>query len=97
MTRHHEFDLVDLQRNAWIEQTAILQRALEPFQGSIYLEFAVPRMGKRIDAVVITGPLVFVIEFKTQKKSFDVGDVDQVVDYALDLHNFHDRPFTSAK
>jgi hypothetical protein len=90
MTRHHEFDLVDLQRNAWIEQASILKRALEPFEGSIYLEFAVPRMGKRIDAVVIIGPLVFVIEFKVQKKTFDTADLDQVVDYALDLHNFHE-------
>jgi hypothetical protein len=90
MTRRHEFDLVDLQRNAWIEQTSILQRALAPFHGSVYLEFAVPRMGKRIDAVVIIGPLVLVIEFKTQKKTFDAADLDQVVDYALDLHNFHE-------
>jgi hypothetical protein len=90
MARHHEFDLVDLQRNAWIEQTTVLHRALAPFDGSIYLEFAVPRMGKRIDAVVIIGPLVFVLEFKIQKKVFVAADLDQVVDYALDLHNFHE-------
>lgn len=90
MTRHHEFDLIDLQRNAWIDQTNILQRALAPFHGSLYLEFAIPRMGKRVDAVVIIGPLIFVIEFKTQKTTFDVADLDQVVDYALDLHNFHE-------
>ncbi|HET9217937.1 MAG TPA: hypothetical protein VFR18_13215, partial [Terriglobia bacterium] len=68
MTRHHEFDLVELQRNAWIDQTTILRRALAPFEGSIYLEFAVPRMGKRIDALVIIGSVVFVIEFKIKKK-----------------------------
>jgi hypothetical protein len=90
MTRHHGFDLNDLQRNAWIEQTALLHEALAPFEGSIYLEFAVPRMGKRIDAVVIIGPLVFVIEFKIQKNAFERADLDQVVDYALDLHNFHE-------
>ncbi len=90
MTRHHEFDLIDLQRNAWIEQTTILHRELASFQGSIYLEFDIPRMGKRIDAVAIIGPLIFVIEFKTQRKAFETADVDQVVDYALDLHNFHE-------
>ena len=90
MTRHHEFDLIELQRNAWIDQTTILRRALASFEGSIYLEFAVPRMGKRIDALVIIGPVVFVIEFKIQKKVFESADLDQVVDYALDLHNFHE-------
>jgi hypothetical protein len=47
-------------------------------------------MGRRIDAVALIGPLIFVIEFKTNKTSFELKDQDQVVDYALDLHHFHE-------
>jgi hypothetical protein len=90
MARHHEFDLVEGQRNAWLEQISILKRALESHRGSIYLEFVIPRMGRRIDAVVIIGPILLVIEFKVYRDAFEVHDLDQVVDYALDLHNFHE-------
>jgi len=36
--------------------------------GSLYLEFDIPRMGRRIDAVVLNGPVVFVVEFKVGEK-----------------------------
>ena len=58
--------------------------------GALYLEFTVPRMGRRIDAVVIIGPVIFVLEFKVGERTFSPQDADQVVDYALDLHNFHE-------
>jgi hypothetical protein len=90
MARHNEFDLVGLQRDAWLNQTSILQRLLRPYDGSIYLEFSIPRMGRRIDALVIIGALLFVVEFKNDKVLFESPDIDQVVDYALDLHNFHE-------
>ena len=90
VARHNEFDLVETQRDAWIQQTSILQRILTPYIGSIYLEFTIPRMGRRIDALLIIGPILFVVEFKTEKKVFESRDLDQVVDYALDLHNFHE-------
>lgn len=47
-------------------------------------------MGSRVDAIVITGPLVIVIEFKVGASSFDAAAIDQVHDYALDLHYFHE-------
>jgi hypothetical protein len=47
-------------------------------------------MGRRIDAVVIIGPVIFVLEFKVGERTFSSQDMDQVVDYALDLHNFHE-------
>jgi hypothetical protein len=53
-------------------------------------EFTIPRMGRRIDAVVIIGSVIFVLEFKVGEDTFYTPDVDQVVDYALDLHNFHE-------
>src|SRR5262249_44903571 len=90
MARQNDFDLTVSQREAWLEQTTILQKALLRHAGAIYLEFIIPRMGRRIDAVVIIGAVIFVLEFKVGERDFRVPDVDQVVDYALDLQNFHE-------
>lgn len=90
MARQNAFDLTLAQRDAWLEQAGILQRVLADHTGAIYLEFSIPRMGRRIDAVVIIGPVVFVLEFKVGADTFSSQDEDQVVDYALDLHNFHE-------
>jgi hypothetical protein len=46
-------------------------------------------MGKRADVVLVTAGIVFVIEFKIGSYKFDAAAVDQVVDYSLDLKNFH--------
>ena len=64
IARAHSFDLTGFQRDAWIEQTNLLKEVLFSHKGKIYFEFSIPRMGRRIDAVVIIGPAVFVIEFK---------------------------------
>jgi hypothetical protein len=90
MARVHPFDLTGYQRDAWIEQTRLLKEILSPYQGKLYFEFSIPRMGRRIDAVVIIGPVVFVIEFKVGASAYEAADLDQVMDYALDLHNFHE-------
>src|SRR5713101_9271245 len=90
MVRRNDFDLTGTQRDAWLEQAEILKRALAGHQGALYLEFTIPRMGRRIDALVIIGPVVFVLEFKVGEREFSSSDIDQVVDYALDLKNFHE-------
>ena len=90
MTREHSFDLTAFQRDAWIEQTEILKRVLHDYDGNIYLEYSIPRMGRRIDAVVIIESVIFVIEFKVGAKAYESADLDQVMDYSLDLHNFHE-------
>ena len=55
----------------------------------VLLEFNVPRIGSRIDAVLLSGPVVFVLEFKVGEKHFKRDALNQVWDYALDLKNFH--------
>lgn len=90
LAREHGFDLTENQRDAWIDQTFILRDALDGLGGVIHLEFSIPRMGRRIDAVVLVGPVIFVIEFKVGEKRFLAQDLDQVTDYALDLRNFHE-------
>ena len=90
LAAQHAHDLDPLQRNAWIEQIALLQKELGPIgAGWIALEFAIPRMGKRVDVIVIHQGVVFVIEFKMGTEHYDAGAIDQVMDYALDLKNFH--------
>ena len=90
IAREHSFDLTAFQRDAWIEQTSSLRDILLDYKGKIYFEFSIPRMGRRIDAVVIIGSAVFVIEFKVGADAYEAADLDQVMDYALDLHNFHE-------
>ena len=77
------------QRQAWEEELDLLRTALSGLAGTLHLEFEVPRLGSRIDAVLISGPAVFPIEFKCGESQFRLGDYNQAWDYALDLKNFH--------
>ncbi len=54
------------------------------------MEFAIPRMGRRIDVVLLIGPVAFAIEFKVGESVFERSAIEQVWDYALDLKNFHE-------
>ncbi|MGZ5468476.1 MAG: DNA/RNA helicase domain-containing protein, partial [Candidatus Aminicenantales bacterium] len=78
------------QRSAWLEEIDILRRVLAPYDGAVYFEYSIPRMGERIDVVLIIGSVIFVLEFKTGAKEFTAYAIDQVTDYALDLKNFHE-------
>jgi hypothetical protein len=80
----------ELQRDAWIGQLVCLKQQLGGVPGSIFLEFNIPRMGSRVDAVLVVGAAVFVIEFKVGQTEFSRAAIDQVWDYALDLKNFHE-------
>lgn len=79
------------QRDAWLEEIRLLRNVLPAFgAGELFLEFVVPRLGKRIDVVLLLRGMVFVLEFKTGATDFLRADVEQVWDYALDLKNFHE-------
>jgi hypothetical protein len=87
----HEFALEELQRNAWLEEIRILRESLvETRGGYLLLEYAIPRVGKRVDAVLLSKGMVFAIEFKVGGSKYYLADFDQVHDYALDLKNFHE-------
>jgi hypothetical protein len=90
LIRDYEFSLENLQRDSWLEEINILKSVLSHYEGSIYFEYSIPRMGKRIDTVVLIGPVIFVLEFKIGEKEFTSYAIDQVYDYALDLKNFHE-------
>jgi hypothetical protein len=80
------------QRNAWQTQIKTLKELLRPYsgRGSIYLEYVIPRLGKRIDALIVINHVIFVLEYKVGDTSFSASGIDQVYDYALDLKNFHE-------
>lgn len=90
MARAHDFSLLGTQRDAWLEQTIQLQKRLISFTGNIHFEFSIPRMGKRVDVVLVIGSAIFVVEFKIGASEFLRADLDQVIDYSLDLSNFHE-------
>jgi hypothetical protein len=90
LVRNNDFKLEQTQRDAWLEEISILHKTLLCRQGSIYFEYSIPRMGKRIDVVLLIGPVIFVLEFKIGEKEFTSYARDQVWDYALDLKNFHE-------
>lgn len=46
-------------------------------------------MGKRADVVFVVAGIIFVLEYKVGAHQFNGADRDQVLDYALDLKNFH--------
>jgi hypothetical protein len=85
-----DFALIPTQRDAWFAQIEFLRSHLNGLSGSIFFEFNIPRMGRRIDVVLVSGPVVLAIEFKVGEKAFDRSAIDQVWDYGLDLKNFHE-------
>lgn len=90
LTRHHHFTLEITQKNAWIEQISNLKEQLVDLgYGRIFFEFSIPRMGKRVDVVLLIRDVVIVIEYKTGAKTYERYQTDQALDYALDLKNFH--------
>lgn len=90
LARHHQHDLEDLQKNAWLEQIEFLQQELNDVCGHLYFEFSIPRMGKRVDNILIINNLIFVIEFKVGDRSYSNYAQNQTIDYCLDLQNFHE-------
>lgn len=90
LSRNNSFPLLTSQRDAWLYQIQTLQPLLAAYQGTIYFEYAIPRMGRRIDTVLIIDAVILVLEFKVGEREFLSHAIDQVYDYALDLKNFHE-------
>lgn len=92
MSRADEMDTAATQKYAWEQEIEIMKESLMPYNDEdawILFEYTIPRLGKRVDVVVLLKERVFVIEFKAGESEFLHNDVDQVLDYALDLKNFH--------
>ena len=77
---------------AWQVEVELLQEVLRPWmdeEAQILFEYDIPRLGKRIDVVLLLHGMIFCLEFKAGQKVALQSDVEQVMDYALDLKNFH--------
>lgn len=88
---HHQLD--QTQARAWDEEILLLKSVLQPYRdrGSVYFEYNIPRMGRRIDVAVLIDGVVLILEFKAFQEHYQKSDLAQVWDYALDLFNFHEE------
>ncbi len=79
-------------REAWRAEISIMKDVLSSLatnDGKIIFEYDIPRLGKRVDIVLLLKGIVFCLEFKVGESKILESDIDQVLDYALDLKNFH--------
>ncbi len=77
---------------AWADEIHIMQETLQPWKdedGQVIFEYDIPRLGKRIDVVLLFRGLIFCLEFKVGEREMLQSNIEQVLDYALDLKNFH--------
>lgn len=89
--RYHG-DAKTTTREAWKGEISVMKDALSLLSnkdGRIIFEYDIPRLGKRIDVVLLYRGIIFCLEFKVGQAHLLEADVDQVLDYALDLKNFH--------
>ena len=89
LAANSEYEITEQQRNAWVEQIRHLHEVLKGKSGHIAFEFVIPRIGKRIDVVLLIDGVVYALEYKVGFSTYDKLGIDQVCDYALDLKNFH--------
>jgi hypothetical protein len=95
LTRASDFAVEDTQRAAWLFEIAHLKRSLPRLidafgGGALHFEYAIPRMGRRIDVLLLLRGVLFVLEYKVGESRFLAHALDQVMDYALDLKHFHE-------
>lgn len=77
------------QKNTWESEVQILKDQLRCFSdGRIIFEYTIPRMGKRVDVIILYKNIVFLLEFKCGDTEYRQAAYNQVYDYALDLRNF---------
>lgn len=77
---------------AWQGEISLMKHIVAEYaseDGQIVFEYSIPRLGKRIDVVLLLKGIIFCLEFKVGKSKREEPDVDQVFDYALDLADFH--------
>lgn len=90
ITTNDQFSAEDLQKNTWNREIEILKRELSQFlDGHIIFKYTIPRIGNRVDNIVIYKGIIFLLEFKVGEKRYPSYAIEQVTDYAFDLSCFH--------
>jgi hypothetical protein len=65
LTKRSSFSIDPQQKRAWLWIIAHLKTVLARIpQAHVFLEFVIPRMGRRVDAIILYRGLVFVLEYK---------------------------------
>lgn len=82
------------QIRAWRQQVEILKAALKAIgprsdEWGILLELPLLRLGRRIDTIILTGDRILCLEFKIGADRYNTADINQTIDYALCLRDFH--------
>lgn len=90
LTDAESFEINTRTTDAWKGEIALIQDTLKGVDGHIHLEYIIPRMGKRVDVLLIIQNVIFLLEFKVGTDTYDASAVNQVVDYTLDMQNFHE-------
>lgn len=85
-------DLGSGQLEAWQKELEVFRAAAATFENTwgILLEFPIPRRQRRIDAVLLAGDVIMVLEFKGGTTDQTAAAARQLEDYALDLAEFHE-------
>lgn len=92
MVNNSHGNLMTTTRESWESEISIMKSTLElvdNHDGQIVFEYDIPRLGKRIDVVLLIKGIIFCLEFKVGESILLEENIDQVLDYALDLRNFH--------
>ena len=90
LSQAESFDTARDQKNAWNEEIGLLKSILHGYNGDVFFEYSIPRLGKRVDVILLINGVVLCLEFKAGAERFETADKEQVWDYALDLKNFHE-------
>lgn len=77
-----------LQKLAWDSEIKFLQDILKTDEGQIIFEYSIPRIGKRIDVVLLMNNIVFVLEFKVGEDNSKSAR-KQTKQYAQALRWYH--------
>lgn len=92
LCNNYHGDALTTTREAWEAEISIMKNVISRLDindGHVIFEYDIPRLGKRIDVVLLVNGIIFCLEFKVGKNKILEADIDQTLDYALDLKNFH--------
>jgi len=91
LVRNCTFAVEDSQKQAWLFQIEHLKDVARQIpEAYLFLEFVIPRMGRRADVIILAGGIIFVIEYKVGESGFPLSALEQTHGYGLDLKNFHE-------
>ncbi len=100
LTREYSKQHLDLkkqQTQTWIDTAEIFKMLFNDTKSKIpnikdwglLYEYKIPRRAKRIDVVLLSKNLIFILEVKNHQDSYNSVDIAQLEDYCLDLRDFH--------